>query len=38
MGIATYPDHGMELDELTRVADMALYTAKEQGRDKVVSG
>jgi len=38
MGIATYPDHGMELDELTRVADMALYKAKEHGRDKVVSG
>ena len=38
MGIATYPDHGTELNELIRVADMALYKAKEQGRDRVISG
>ena len=38
MGIATYPDHGLELNELTRVADVALYRAKDQGRDKVISG
>jgi len=38
MGIASYPDHGTELNELIRVADMALYEAKEQGRDRVISG
>ena len=37
MGITTYPDHGIELNELIRVADIALYKAKEQGRDKVIS-
>ena len=38
MGIAIYPDHGIELNDLIRVADKALYKAKEQGRDKVISG
>jgi diguanylate cyclase (GGDEF)-like protein len=38
MGIATYPDHGIELNGLIQVADMALYKAKEQGRDRVISG
>jgi len=38
MGIAIYPDHGIELNDLIRVADMALYKAKEQGRDRVISG
>jgi diguanylate cyclase (GGDEF)-like protein len=38
MGIAIYPDHGIELNDLIRVADTALYKAKEQGRDRVISG
>ncbi len=38
MGIAIYPDHGIELNDLIQVADAALYKAKEQGRDKVISG
>ncbi len=38
MGIAIYPDHGIELNDLVQVADAALYNAKEQGRDKVISG
>ena len=38
IGTATYPDHGTELNELIRIADVALYKAKEQGRDRVVSG
>jgi diguanylate cyclase (GGDEF)-like protein/PAS domain S-box-containing protein len=37
-GIATYPDHGIDTDELIRVADTALYKAKEEGRDRVIVG
>jgi diguanylate cyclase (GGDEF)-like protein len=37
-GIATYPDHGTDIDELIRVADTALYKAKEEGRDRVIVG
>jgi diguanylate cyclase (GGDEF)-like protein len=32
-GIATYPQHGVERSELVRVADSALYLAKEQGKN-----
>jgi diguanylate cyclase (GGDEF)-like protein len=38
MGIAIYPDHGIELNDLIQVADIALYKAKEQGRDRVIGG
>jgi diguanylate cyclase (GGDEF)-like protein len=38
MGIATYPDHGTELNDLIQAADSALYRAKEQGRDRIVTG
>jgi diguanylate cyclase (GGDEF)-like protein len=36
IGIAIYPDHGTELDELIHKADTALYAAKEKGRDTVI--
>ncbi len=35
VGIATFPDHGGERDELIRLADNALYWAKEHGKNCV---
>lgn len=37
IGIATYPEHGTERDELIRVADRAMYIAK-KGGEKVHVG
>lgn len=36
IGIALYPEHGAGLIELSRHADMAMYRAKEGGRDAIV--
>ena len=38
MGIATYPESGTRMEELLRVSDTALYKAKQEGRDRVVTG
>jgi diguanylate cyclase (GGDEF)-like protein/PAS domain S-box-containing protein len=38
MGVAVYPQNGVRMDELLRVADTALYKAKQEGRDRVISG
>ncbi len=35
VGIAMFPEHGWTADELTQNADLALYLAKAQGRDRV---
>lgn len=35
IGIAVYPDHGATPDELIRAADMAMYTAKQDGRGQI---
>jgi diguanylate cyclase (GGDEF)-like protein len=37
-GIALFPDHGHDADDMLRVADMALYAAKGAGRNRVVVG
>jgi diguanylate cyclase (GGDEF)-like protein len=34
-GVATYPQHGVERSELLRVADAALYEAKNAGKNRV---
>jgi diguanylate cyclase (GGDEF)-like protein len=35
IGISTYPDHGQDVDSLRQQADVALYRAKERGRNRV---
>ena len=37
-GIALFPSHALDADELLRVADVALYAAKGAGRNRVVVG
>lgn len=36
MGVAVCPDDGIMLDDLLRIADIALYKAKQEGRDRVI--
>ena len=36
IGISTYPDHGVTLDQLLGAADRAMYSAKHGGRDRSV--
>lgn len=36
IGVALWPDDGQTPDEIMRCADLRLYQAKEQGRDRVV--
>jgi len=35
LGLSIYPDDSMDLDELTRQADAAMYHAKKSGRDRI---
>jgi diguanylate cyclase (GGDEF)-like protein len=35
VGVAAYPEHGKMADELTQAADLALYIAKHEGRNRV---
>jgi len=36
VGIAIYPDHGRQENELSKHADTAMYRAKQQGRNRVL--
>lgn len=36
LGLAVYPDHGVDKERLISRADQALYRAKKQGRNRVV--
>lgn len=36
IGIATWPEHGIEVSELLHAADLAMYSAKHQGRGRIV--
>lgn len=36
MGVASFPEHGLNYELLLRTADEALYRAKQQGRDRIV--
>lgn len=35
IGVAVFPDHGQELDDVVAAADLAMYEAKRRGRDRI---
>jgi len=37
IGVSTYPDDGITIEELSKKADQALYYSKKTGRDKVTA-
>jgi diguanylate cyclase (GGDEF)-like protein/PAS domain S-box-containing protein len=38
LGVAIYPEHGSNADDLSRIADLALYHAKQSGRNCTIVG
>ena len=37
IGVASFPEHGRTSEEIIKAADNALYRAKNEGRDRVVT-
>lgn len=37
LGLATYPDHATNYDELFKVADKCLYIAKDKGKNRIIN-
>jgi diguanylate cyclase (GGDEF)-like protein/PAS domain S-box-containing protein len=37
LGVAAFPEHGRNAEELIKAADWALYQAKQKGRDRVIA-
>lgn len=37
IGIASYPEHGEEVDPLIKACDDAMYKAKDNGRNRIFS-
>jgi diguanylate cyclase (GGDEF)-like protein len=35
IGVAVFPDHGQEMDDVVAAADLAMYQAKRDGRDRI---
>jgi diguanylate cyclase (GGDEF)-like protein len=35
IGVAVFPDHGQEMDDVVAAADRAMYEAKRRGRDRI---
>jgi diguanylate cyclase (GGDEF)-like protein len=35
IGVAVFPDHGLEMDDVVAAADHAMYEAKREGRDRI---
>ena len=35
IGVAVFPDHGEQLDDVVAAADLAMYQAKREGRDRI---
>lgn len=35
IGVCIYPEHGLDIDTLMRKADLAMYKAKDLGRDRI---
>ena len=38
VGVAVFPEHGATVEEILHAVDTALYRAKAEGRDRVVTG
>jgi len=38
VGVAVFPEHGSTVEDILHAVDTALYRAKAEGRDRVVTG